>query len=148
MSRPRTAVLVLFTLVLALVQQTEAALVSKTFVFQPNAILDVGAEVEPGLRLDTVHFLVPSGGESGYTRTAGTIEAEVALSNTGNASHRIGIALALYDEDGRLLAVASGGDRIFPLKSGRQGVYTLSFDHVNGSAAKATRFQVTVETRS
>jgi hypothetical protein len=125
-----------------------AALVSKTFVFQPNAILDVGAEVEPGLRLDSVHFLVPQAGGDGYTRTAGNIQVEVALSNTGSASHRIGIALALYDEDGRLLGVASGGDKIFPLKAGRQGVYTLTFDHVNGSAAKATRFQVTVETRS
>jgi hypothetical protein len=124
------------------------ALLSKTYVFQPGAILNVGAEVEAGVRLDTVRFLVPETVEGEITRTAGHVQAEVALSNTGSATRRVGVAIALFDDDGRLLAVASGGDRVFPLKAGRQAVYTLTFDHVNGQAAKATRFQITVETRS
>ena len=124
-----------------------AALLSKTFVFQPGATLDVGADVEPGVRIDTVRFLLPASDENGIQRTSGHVQAEVAISNTGTTSRRIGIALALFDEAGRLLAVASGGDTVFPLKAARQGVYTLTFDRVNAEAAATTRFQISVETR-
>jgi hypothetical protein len=61
--------------------------------------------------------------------------------------NRPGVAVALHDDQDRLLGVASGGDKMFPLKPGRQGLYVMSVNHVNASAPSATRFSISVETR-
>lgn len=123
-------------------------LFSKTYEFKGGATLDVGADVEPGLRLDSVRFLVPAPGDGGTARAGEAAQVEVAISNTGTTGRRIGIALALFDAQGRLLGVASGGDRLFPLKAGRQATYLLRFGGVNAEAASASRFQISLETRS
>jgi hypothetical protein len=125
----------------------EAALLSKVYVFQSGATLDIGESVEPSVRLDSVRFAVPASGGQTSTRTSGPVQAEIAVSNTGASARTVGIAVALFDDAGRLLGVASGGDRMFPLKAQRQAVYRLSFDFVNAEAARAVRFHISLETR-
>jgi len=141
--------MVLLSLASALPAPAQASrLFSKTYQFKASTILEIGADVEPGVRVDSVRFLVPASGDGTVTRAGETVQVEVAVSNTGKESRRIAIALALFDEQGRLLGVASGGDKLFPLKSGRQATYLLTFSHVNAEAPSATRFQISVETRS
>lgn len=122
-----------------------SSLLSKSFVFKPDTTLEVGSEIDAGLRLDKVRFVLPAAQGGTLTRTAGVARAEVSISNTGGASRRVGIAIALFDTDNRLLGVASGGMKLFPIKAGRQETYSLAFGDVNAEIPQATKFQITVE---
>jgi hypothetical protein len=55
--------------------------------------------------------------------------------------------VAVYDEEGRLLGVASGGSAMRGIRAYRQVGYSLKFDYVNGEMTKAATFQVSVETK-
>jgi len=135
------------TAALALAPAARAELLSKSYEFKDSVTLEIGASTESGLRIDSVRFHVPpTAGQPGQ-RTGGLASAEVAVSNVGNGSHRVGLALALFDAEGRLVGVASAGTSLMPLKTGRQRTYTLVFDHVNGEVHKAKRFQISLESK-
>ena len=106
-----------------------------------------GAATGDGLRIDTVRFHIPPTAGSPGQRTGGLANAEIAVSNVGEKAHKVGVAVALFDAEGRLLGVASAGTSLRPLKVGRQRTYTLVFDHVNGEVQRATRFQISVESK-
>ena len=55
--------------------------------------------------------------------------------------------VALFDEQGRLLGVASGGSRVNALKPSRQRTFKLVFDDVNREAYKAKTFQISIESK-
>lgn len=142
---------VIGTLVLAaalgLAPAAGAELLSKGYEFKDSVTLEIGASTEDGLRIDSVRFHVPpTAGQRGQ-RTGGLANAEVAVSNVGTDPRKVGLALALFDREGRLVAVASAGTSLLPLKTGRQRTYTLVFDHVNGEVHKATRFQISLESK-
>ena len=122
-------------------------LVSKTYEFKADVTLEIGAANDAGLRLDFVRFKVPSAEDGRIRRTGGLVTVEVGLSNTGNASNRAGIAVALFDENQRLIGVASGGSRWSAIRAGRQKSYRMVFDDVNGLANTATTFQISVESK-
>ena len=124
-----------------------AGLFSKTYQFKQNVTLDVGTTTQDGLRIDTIHFDVPSAVGGKLLRTRGLLRAEVAISNASSATRQVGIAFALFDAEARLVGVASGGSQVAGLKAGRQQTYHLAFDSVNAEAFKATTFQVSVEAR-
>jgi hypothetical protein len=127
--------------------EARAALLSKTFQFKPGTELQVGEDMEGGLRLDSVQFFLAStAGMPGMT-TGGVPRAEVSISNLGKESQMFGIAIVLLDDQGRLVGAANGGPRMFPLRSERQGKFRLVFDGVNGEAYKATQFKIAVETK-
>lgn len=132
---------------LALAPCAGAELLSKGFEFKDAVTLEIGASTGDGLRLDSVRFHVPPTAGSPGQRTGGLANAEVAVSNVGEKAHKVGVALALFDAQGRLLGVASAGTSLRPLKTGRQRTYTLVFDHVNGEVHRATRFQVSLESK-
>jgi hypothetical protein len=107
--------------------------------------LEVGADAEDGIRLDWVRFRMPDPVGDRLLRTSGSTEATVAVSNTSPSARRVAIALALFDAEGRLLGVASGGNRLLSVKPQRQQVFKLVFDGVNGQAHRAQTFQISVE---
>lgn len=134
-------------LVLAAGLPAEAGMLSKTFRFKPGVVLEVGEATDDGLRLDSVRFALPStaGGEN--MRTGGVAEAEVALSNTANVSLKGGVALAVFDGEGRLLGVSSAGNHLGALKPGRAKTFKLIFDNVNRELFRGASFQISVESR-
>jgi hypothetical protein len=127
--------------------EARAALLSKTYQFKPGTELQVAEEVEGGLRLDSVQFLLPSTAGMPGISTGGVPRAEVSISNLGKESKMFGVAIVLLDDQGRLVGAANGGPRVFPLRSERQGKFRLVFDGVNGEAYKATQFKIAVETK-
>jgi len=145
MPRARTALLAALLALPAFAPASEAAMFSKTYVFKPDTTLEIGVEVESGLRLDTVRFDLPATADGKVVRTAGLVQARVALSNTSGGARKVGFAVALYDDENRLLGVASCGIGLFPLKSGRQGTYSCTFENVNAEIPRATKFQITIE---
>lgn len=124
-----------------------AELLSKRFLFKPGTVLQVGESTSDGLRLDEVRFIVDRGSQTAELRLGGPLAAEVAISNTSERSQRVGIAVALFDDAGRLLGVASAGNKIGVIKAGQQSRFRLSFDDVNLEAHRATAFQISLESK-
>ena|SRR6186997_603977 len=120
---------------------------SKKYRFVLDKTLEVGETVGEGMRLDSVQFVFPAASGEKILRIGGVPEAVVAISNLGQESVKIGIAVAVYDEEGRLLGVASGGSTMRGIRAYRQVGYSLKFDYVNGEMTKAATFQVSVETK-
>jgi hypothetical protein len=129
------------------VPATHAELLSKSYVFKAGVTLELGAETGDGLRVDSVKFKLPATVGERTSRVAGLATAHVAVSNTGTSSQKVGVALALFDDEGRLLGVASGGTSLVAIKPGRQKAYTLVFDNVNTLAHRATKFQLSLESK-
>ena len=125
----------------------QAAILAKTFQFKPEVVLQVGESLEGGIRLDSVQFFLPSSAGVPGMRTGGLVRAEVSISNLGKEKQMFGIAIAVFDDQGRLLGAANGGPRVFPLRPERQGTFQLVFDGVNGEAYKATQFKIAIETK-
>ena len=125
----------------------QAAILAKTFQFKPEVVLQVGESLEGGIRLDSVQFFLPSSSGVPGMRTGGLVRAEVSISNLGKEKQMFGIAIAVFDDQGRLLGAANGGPRVFPLRPERQGTFQLVFDGVNGEAYKATQFKIAIETK-
>ena len=105
-----------------------AAPLSKRYEFKGGVTLEMAADTTSGLRLDTVRFQVPAARGDRLMPTGGPLTAAVAVSNTAGKSHMVGLAIALYDDDGHLLAVASGGNRIAPIRPDRQKTFNLVFE--------------------
>lgn len=148
MRRSYAVMFVAIAIAIAATGSARAALLAKTYEFKAGVDLQIGEELTDGLRLDTVHFDVPSGGASGQTdRTSGVARVEISISNFGKQSIYFGLAVVLLDGQGRLVGAGNGGPRIFPLRPDRQGKYRISFDGVNREAFKATQFKIAVETK-
>jgi len=122
----------------------KAELFSKAYTFKIGTILEVGAEMPGGLRLDSVEFVLPEDGAKPSGSFSGP-KVKVSISNLGTAAVKVGVAIAVTDGDGRLVGVASGGTKLFPLRADRQIAYTLSIDGVRSELAAGTVFRISVE---
>jgi hypothetical protein len=136
-----------FVVALALASAAQADLVSKSYEFRGDLLLEIGATTQDGVRVDNVRFHMPPTVDGVTTRTAGLANATVTVSNTGKGSRKVALALALFDEQGRLVGVASVGSGMRSVRAGRQRSFTLIFDHVNSLIHRAKTFQISVETR-
>ncbi len=136
-----------FGLMLCAPVAAQSGLFSERFEFKDRVTLAPAAEAPGGLRLDSVRFELPAATDDRVLRTSGLVTAQVAVSNTAAKSRKVGLAIALHDPAGRLLAVASAGTKLTPLKPGRQKTYVLTFDDVNAEAHKAATFEITLETK-
>ena len=146
MLRRCAALVPLLALTLSGAAPARAEMFSKAYEFKPNTVLTIGADVGMGVRLDTVEFVLSTDDGSPSGLFSGP-KVKVAVSNVGEGSRRIGVALAVADAENRLVAVASGGTKLFPLRGGRQIVYTLDIDGVVGELAHGTAFRISIEPR-
>jgi len=121
-----------------------AELFSKAYAFKPDTILEVGTEIPGGLRLDSVEFALPKEGAERGGLFAGP-KVKVGISNLGTSAVKIGVAIAVTDADGRLVGVASGGTKLFPVRADRAIVYSLSINGVRSELANGTVFRISVE---
>jgi hypothetical protein len=120
-----------------------AELFSKAYAFKVGTTLEINSEVPGGLRLDSVEFVLPKEGSPGGTFTGPKVK--VSISNLGTVPLKVGVAIAVTDADGKLVAVASGGTKLFPLRTDREIVYTLPIDNVRAELTKGTVFRISIE---
>jgi hypothetical protein len=121
-----------------------AELFSKAYAFKTDTVLEMGVEMPGGLRLDSVEFVLPKpGAEPGGTFSGPKVK--VGISNLGASAVKIGVAIAVTDADGRLVGVASGGTKLFPVRADRAIIYTLSVNGVRSALAEGTVFRISVE---
>jgi hypothetical protein len=121
-----------------------AELFSKAYAFKADTTLEIGETLPGGLRLDSIEFVFPKEDPSQSSVFSGP-KAKVSISNLGNAAVKVAVAVAVTDADGRLVGVASGGTKLFPLRADRQIVYSLSFDNVRAELAKGAQFRISIE---
>jgi hypothetical protein len=124
-----------------------AGTASGEYLFKIDVPLELNVAVEQGLTIETVRFYTAGWGPASFFRAGDVMKAEIAISNVSEEGKMIGLAVALFDEKGKLLGVASGGNKFLPQRDERQRTYTLVFNHVNALASSAASFKVTVETR-
>jgi hypothetical protein len=122
-------------------------LLSKRYQFKHGVALEMSVPNRSGLRLDTVTFSMPETVDGRLTVASGQLRAQVVVSNLGSVPRKIGLAIALFDDDDRLLAVASGGSKLASIKPDRSRSYNLVFDGVFAEANRATIFQISLETK-
>ncbi|MBD3866567.1 MAG: hypothetical protein IFK94_00435 [Acidobacteria bacterium] len=124
-----------------------AGTASGEYLFKIDVPLELGVVVEEGLTIETVRFYTSGRGPASFFRVGDVMKAEISISNVSENGKMVGLAVALFDEKGKLLGVASGGNKFLPQRDERQRTYTLVFNHVNALADTAASFKVTVETR-
>ncbi len=137
----RFEVLAMAAAVMLSATAARAELFSKAYAFKMGTILEVGTELPDGLRLDSVEF-VPAKSNGG---TFAGPKAKVTISNLGQSAAKIGVSIAITDADGKLVGVASGGTKLFPLRAERQIAYTMSIDGVRNELDSGTVFRISVE---
>ncbi len=125
-------------------RDVRAELFSKAYAFKPGTTLEMDAEMPGGLRLDSVQFILPAD-DAPQGGLFGGPKIKVAISNLGTSSVKIGVAIAVTDADGRLVGVASGGTKLFPMRADRAIVYTLSINGVRSELSSGTVFRISVE---
>lgn len=130
------------TLAFAVGLSASAAWSSKSYVFKSGTKLEIDADLGDGLKLRSVEFLVP-----GEERSGDPIRADVAIANGSEFPEKVGVAIALFADDGALVGVASGASKLLAIKPGRISFYVLEFQDVTERSREAARFQITVETK-
>ena len=86
----------------------------------------------------------PASGAGGKQKHS-TPEAVLSIDNDGPATAAIGVAIAIFDGDGNLLAAGSGGARQGWLAAGEKGTASIRFPYVYRNLDKARTFLLTLE---
>jgi hypothetical protein len=74
-------------------------------------------------------------------------KAVVRVDNNSARDQEVGIAIALFDEDGTMLAAGSGGIKVGDLDRGERDTFTVRFPYVYRNIKSTKYFFLTVETK-
>jgi hypothetical protein len=72
--------------------------------------------------------------------------AEVRVDNNGFLNQVVGIAIAVFDEQGNMIAAGSGGNKVGHLNKGERDHFRVAFPYVYRNLDKAKSFYLTLET--
>lgn len=117
---------------------------SQSFPYKWDTIINLRSEVD-GLKLNTIFFNKRSL-RANFMKDAdfGT-RAQIEVTNSSKANKMPNFAVAVLDEDNRLLGVATGGSKITGVKPGETETFDLNFSRVTNRLPKGTRFILTIE---
>jgi hypothetical protein len=76
-----------------------------------------------------------------------TAKAVVRVDNNSARDQEVGLALALFDENGTMLAAGSGGIKMGGLDHGERDTFTVRFPYVYRNIKETKYFFLTVETK-
>jgi len=139
--RPMAAA-ILCALALTAMAPAGAGTNSALYRFEGNRWLSLDLAVED-IRADTIKFEWPStvlGIKSGYKATV-----KVVNGSTRQAS--IGIAIAIYDAEKRLVGAGTTGTKLGTLSPGDTAEFSVDFGSVTARLTTATQFHIALETR-
>lgn len=75
-----------------------------------------------------------------------TARAIARVDNNGFLPQEIGVAIAVFDAQGNLIAAGSGGVKVGYLSKGERNTFTIHFPYVYRNLDKAASFVVSLET--
>ena len=119
-----------------------AATNSARYRFEGNRWLSLDLAVED-IRADVIRFEWPAtvlGIKSGY-------KAVVKVTNGSTRQASIGIAIAIYDADARLVGTGTTGTKVGTLSPGDTAEFGISFENVTARLGTADQFHIALETR-
>lgn len=117
---------------------------SQKFPYKWDVLLPLKVEVD-GLRLNTIFFnrreinSWPLKGAEFGTR------AQIEVTNTAKKVRVPNFAVAVFDEEGRLLGVATGGSKITGVAPGETETFDLNFSRILQRLPKGTHFVLSLE---
>ncbi len=117
---------------------------SQRFPYLWDTVLPLKAEVD-GLKLNTIFFnrreirTWPLKGAAFGTR------AQIEVTNTAKSVRVPNFAVAVFDDEGRLLGVATGGSKITGVAPGETETFDLNFSGVLQRLPKGTSFVLSLE---
>ena len=83
-----------------------------------------------------------------YTATrVSSAKAVVRVDNNSARDQEVGLALAIFDASGTMLAAGSGGIKMGDLAKGERDTFTIRFPYVYRNLKNASYFYLTVETK-
>jgi hypothetical protein len=115
---------------------------SAKYRFEGNKWLALDLSVDD-VRLEVIRFDWPAttmGIKTGYKATA-------KVANGSSRQVGIGIAVVLYDADGKLVGSGTAGTTIGTIDPGDSAQFNLDFNHVTQRLEQASQFQIALETR-
>lgn len=74
-------------------------------------------------------------------------KAVVRVDNNSQIDQEVGVAVAVFDADGNLIAAGNGGNKVGELNKGDRQDFTVSFAYVYRNLKNARSFLVTLETK-
>ena len=142
-ARPRLAAVLLLSLVaVAAARPADAAVNSARYRFEGNRWLALDLSVGE-VRTEVIRFEWPStvlGIKTHY-------KAVIKVANGSTRQVSAGVAVAVYDGEGKLLGAGTTGTKVGTIDPGDTAEFTVDFDHVTERLEYATQFQVALQTR-
>jgi hypothetical protein len=77
-----------------------------------------------------------------------TAKAVVRVDNNSQIDQEVGVAVAVFDGDGNLIAAGNGGNKVGELNKGEREEFTVPFSYVYRNLHNAKTFLVTLETKT
>lgn len=75
-----------------------------------------------------------------------TAGAVVRVDNNGFIDQVVGLAIAVFDEQGNMIAAGNGGNKVGHLDKGERDHFRIAFPYVYRNLSRAKSFYVTIET--
>jgi len=96
-------------------------------------------------RIQVRQIVFAPASEAGGKQKHSVPEAVLSIDNEGAATAAVGVAIAIFDGDGNLLAAGAGGARQGWLAAGEKGTAAIRFPYVYRNLDKARTFLLTLE---
>lgn len=117
---------------------------SQRFDYRWDTVLPLKVTVD-GLRLDSIFFNRREIARGPFKGADFGARAQVAVTNTADKIRVPGFAVAVFDAEGRLLGVASGGSKLGGVKPGETETFDLNFTQVKERLPLGTTFVLSIE---
>jgi hypothetical protein len=126
-------------------QQPAVQLVTQKFDYKPVKQIQAISLVLEKIEIRQIVFAPAS--EAGGKQRHSVPEAVVSIANGGAAPATVGVAIAIFDGDGNLVAAGSGGTRPGWFAPGERENCPIRFPYVYRNLDKAKTFVLTMEVR-
>jgi hypothetical protein len=118
--------------------------VTKRFDWAPAKGVQVLDWTENGITVKQVSFDL---GSVLRPLRVSTANAVARVDNDSNVNAVVGLAIAVFDGENRLVAAGDGGVKMGHLSKGERDDFKISFSHVYRNLSTAKYFYVTIETK-
>ena len=135
--RPAGVVLALFVSVLAMADTN-----SGRYKFEGNKWLSLDLAVGD-VRVETIKFEWPAT----LMRVKTGYKATVKITNGSSRQTGVGLAVAIYDKDSKLIGTGSTSTTLGTIDPGGNAQFTVDFKDVTSRLEEADQFHIALETR-
>jgi hypothetical protein len=131
-------------LTLAIAAPASAELITKKFDWSPvGGIQRVDIQVND-MAISEIRFDL---GDTVAPIRMSSAKAIVRVDNNSQIDQEVGVAVAVFDGEGNLIAAGNGGNKVGELNKGERQEFTVHFAYVYRNLRSARSFLVTLETK-